>query len=483
MSLPIFPTAMEYMTAGDLPRIGDATIDMSKQPAYEPPRDRGRQPVGFLNKDVKPDGTRRKILVVGAGDVWDRFARAPLEHRGSDVYIFDPALQPVKGLDSPDETIREAAQQKESARQARMKALNLDEAHCVLDNGDGYPKVPEGTEAVVVLTPPKLHVPYIQWAQDHGIPAIVEKPLVNDVAEFAGPHGLDEIMKHAKVPIYCMDWKAAHAAPLAALVGLATGVSAPHQDILGDVPDEVLKKFDFKHIRRAEGVMMQLSTESGDMTYLKEKRKAVWEGGVLSDMGVHPMAALANMGFTPTHAIAAELGDTEGQQTPGIYRRIGNGQQMPAWYARGKVMTEFQGQQVPMIIEVGKGGGVVDNCIRLIDKNGSVLKWNYDNKNSANTITLTTPDGVTTEIHRSNVNPYALMFDEALHFFDKQKEAPQKSALYYHEQKAIIKAVNDMERIGRERPADELRQFALAPNATIDMSQAHVTARGPEIQR
>ncbi len=458
-----FPSATEYLKRGGLPKVGDATIGV--QPSHQPPIDFGKQPEGFRNKDIDAvSGKRRRILVVGGGDVWNKFARAALEHRGAELFMYDPEL--LKG--TPEEQAQKLAK------------AGIDAAHCVGADASGkFPQVPPDTNTVVVLTPPEYHAGYIRWAQQQKLPAIVEKPLVADVKDF---QELDGLLAHATAPVYCMDWKAAHVLPLAAVIGHAMDEQVPYDDAvrIEGPASQALKQFDFQHIASITGSFVEKADGFGSMDYVKEHRPLIYAQGVLKDMGVHPMAALANMGFEPGEVRSAVLGDTEGQKEAGVYRRVGNGESTAAWYGKAEMVSHFHGQHIPTVIEAAKAGSVAQDFVSLTDRNGHVLHWEYGDHASHVTLEV---NGKTIPIATANIDPYALMFDQALHFFETQKQQPHKSALYYHEQKAILGAVNAMERIGRQGPVaatDQVRQLALEPAPQVDLSKATIKEPTPE---
>src|SRR5262249_50255046 len=155
-----FISAIEYYQAVPTVTLGKA--DIGEQPASTPAFHFGQQPAVLKNVDHTASG-RRKILVLGAGEVWRKFCRWTLDHRGTEYFVYDPALWQDAAEDNPED------------KPAAKARAGVDEAHCLrsVESDD----TPAGIDRVLILTPPRWHAHYIQWAQEQRLPAMMEKPL------------------------------------------------------------------------------------------------------------------------------------------------------------------------------------------------------------------------------------------------------------------------------------------------------------------
>src|SRR5215470_10361866 len=142
-----FISAIEYYQGVPAVTLGGAHI--GEQPASTPAFHFGQQPAVLKNVDHTASG-RRKILVLGAGDVWRKFCKWALDHRGTEYFVSDPDVWQDDPADKP--AAKTAAQKRALA--------GVDEAHCRrLAEGD---TIPAGVDRVLILTPPRWHAQYIQ---------------------------------------------------------------------------------------------------------------------------------------------------------------------------------------------------------------------------------------------------------------------------------------------------------------------------------
>ena len=449
-----FISAIEYYQG--MPAVTLGKADIGEQPASTPAFHFGQQPAVLKNVDHTASG-RRQILVLGAGDVWRKFCRWALEHRGTEYFVYDPAFWQDDAADKPD------------AKTAAQALAGVDEAHCLrFAESD---TIPAGIDCVLILTPPRWHAQYIQWAQEHHLPAMVEKPLVTSPAEV---RALDSLLAHATAPVYCMDWEIAHATALAAVLGR----QVPFSDTVHCTHPDRFTQFDVHNIASIEATLVETGDPHsyGNMDYLRAHRPWIFDyqrgGGALYDMGVHPLNALAAMGFMPGAIQTVLLGDASGTPPFGVYRAIGNGEATAEWYARVQLQSTFNGQTIPTLIEVAKAAAASDMRITLTDHQGHVLHWEYGHETS--TVTLwpeAQRQGVPLARAVAHIDPYALMFEEADRFFRQQQSHPgPKIALYYPEQAAVLEAIARMHEQGRARvvhPTDTVTQLALAPPRVV----------------
>src|SRR5215831_6326060 len=246
-----FISAIEYYQGVPAVTLGKA--DIGEQPASTPAFHFGQQPAVLKNVD-RTSGGRRQILVLGAGDVWRKFCRWALDHRGTEYFVYDPDLSQDAAADKPE------------AKTAAQALAGVDEAHCL--RSVERATIPAGIDRVLILTPPRWHAHYIQWAQEQYLPAMVEKPLVTSPAEVKG---LDRLLAHATAPVYCMDWEVAHATALASVLGAMLDRQVPFSDTVHCTHPSSFTQFDVHHIASIAAALVETGDPHsyGNMDYLR----------------------------------------------------------------------------------------------------------------------------------------------------------------------------------------------------------------------
>jgi len=441
------PTAIEYYVKN--PIHFDVSAEIGEQPASTPEFHFGRQPIGL--KDIAKG---RKIGVSGAGDVHKKFSAWALDHQGFERHV--------------------------TTRTNPIQQNGLDYA-ATLET------MPKDIDFLLIQSPPAGHPDAIRWAQEHDLPAMVEKPFVSTHDELVQKGGIDESLKNLRAPVYCMDWEVALATPLFA----ALGVPAPFKDIVKFENHNAFAQFDKGNITRIETTFLEGGDNPlGDMDYVRKNRPWLFDitkgGGALYDMGVHAMNTLAVLGFMPGEVKSAVLGEAKNGMGKGHYAKIGKENLPPEkqtgeFYARAEMDSHYNGKNIPTLVECGKGGAANDMRITLTDKDGRVLNWEYGPDKSI--VTLKDKNGAVLATAHSEIDPYALMFDEAARFFEREKIEKKlnkdyaPAALYYPEHKAVLHALDKMQEIGRAHPVQEgevVKQLLLEQQ--VDLGKATVTA-------
>lgn len=410
-----FITIKDYLGANAQPLLNNPGI--GDQPASMPEFRFGKQPAGLKDVDVLEHGRRRRIGIIGAGDVYRKFVGWALDHRGTERFIYDKSNPVTPG-----------------ALEHRVDSMD---------------QMPKDIDYLLVLTPPCYHADYVRWAQQNNIPVMVEKPFVADTADLVSPGGISDQLRAATAPVYAMDWEVPQATPLMT----ALGMNVPFQDAVQFSNREAFKNFDLSHVTRIEATFLEGGDNPlGNVAKARQDRPWAFDirkgGGALFDMGVHPLNTLAAMGFLPGEIHSATLGDPIDGGRKGVYRRIGNGENTAEFYAHVEMDSQRDGRRIPTLIETGKGGVANDMRIKLVDDKGHVIDWEYGPEKSE--VTLRNARGDVLATAQSNTDPYGLMFEQATRFFEAEKSnAGPKIPLYYHEHHAVLDAVERMHQRGR----------------------------------
>src|SRR5262249_55250614 len=118
-----FISATEYYQGMPAVALGNAAI--GEQPAFRPAFHFGRQPAVLKHVD-NTSGRRRKILVLGVGEVWRKFCKWALDHRGTEYVVCDPAVWQDDPADKPE--AKTAAQKRAIAGVNAAQCLRLAES-------------------------------------------------------------------------------------------------------------------------------------------------------------------------------------------------------------------------------------------------------------------------------------------------------------------------------------------------------------------
>lgn len=322
----------------------------------------GSQPMTTRNADILEGGKRRKVGIVGAGDVYKKFLLPTYAQRGTELYI----------------TSHGGAE--EAVTAAQENGLQAQAVSSISD-------MPKDLDYIVVLTPPGAHKTNIEEAMKTGLPIVVEKPLAGNREDVDAIEGM---LKDYKAPVYCIDWEVMHALPLLA----AAGVNMPFKDAMEGSPAEAYKAFDFNDIRHIDGRFVEGGDNSlGDLDYVKKNRPWLFDycqgGGMLYDLAVHPLNVLAALGFKNAGLDDVYLGtpikegtDEHGKPVykKGVYQRFGKmppGEKTGEIYGRAEMaLQRHDGEpSIDTVIEVAKGAAVNDGRLVMIDGKGNKLQW------------------------------------------------------------------------------------------------------------
>jgi predicted dehydrogenase len=342
---------------------------------------------------------------------------------------------------------------------------------------------------LLVLTPPDSHADYLKWAQDNNIPVMVEKPVVPNGQDFKD---LVDTLQSGKMPAYAMDWEVLLATPLMAVLGK----HAPFKDIVefGSKGKDKQKftAFDQQNITRIDATFLEGgSNPLSDMHFVEKYRSWLLDptkgGGALYDMAVHALNTLAVLGFIPGEIHTASLGEPAEELPVGHYYKIGNKDQRCEFYARADLQSHYNDQIIPTFLEAGKGGAANDMRISMEDRNGLVINWEYGHDKSNLTLFHKADKAINGVIQddkiiaraKSEVDPYALMLEQATCFFEQEKvkqsafDDYHPTALYFREHELVLKALDKIHKMGREQPVkagETISQMALEKKSSIDNS-------------
>lgn len=467
MSSMKFPKASDYYAQHEPIQVSNTGIDPK---VALPEFHFGQQPIGFKDLDAdRGDGTPRKIAVIGCGSAYKIFSDTALRQRGTQCYIVDTAS---------DAAIEKAiGRPLDPAREIRV---------------DSTDELPADIDYAAILTPPPHHAAYIREFQKRGIPMMVEKPIVSNGKLLNGPGHLEDVLEECgQAPLYAMDWEVLLATPLMAALNMNPAFEGIVEFSKG--AKENFAAFDKHNLTRIETTFV----EGGDNPLAGKQDRGGWlwdisrGGGGLYDMGVHALNTTAVLGFTPdTKTIRdVKLGAPNFGGTQGVYQAVGNRVEpipgMPRegvgnttrpiaeMYGRAEFDSIVDGKHVPTLLECGKGGSQNDMRVTLTDKNGMVLNWVYGPDLSE--VTLTDKDGKELAKAASHIDPYALMYEEATHFFAREKAAKQAdpegykpTALYYDEHANVLHTLDAIQSKGREHsvPANDDLVLQLAYEGT-----------------
>ncbi|NBO19440.1 MAG: hypothetical protein EBV03_09495 [Proteobacteria bacterium] len=445
-----FPKAGDYFKTNPTITVRDTAIDSSAElPIFH----FGQQPRGFKDIDKNAvNGGDRKIAVIGCGSAYNIFSSTALKQRGTQCYIIDTA----------DKEVLEKRLGRKLDPKREIKIGSMDE-------------LPADVEYVAILTPPEHHAGEIRKLQARGTPTMVEKPLVCMGEHLVGAGHLDEkLEQNGKAPLYCMDWEVLLATPLMSALGMKPSFEGIVE--YGPGGRDAFKAFDLNGVTKIETTFVEGGTNP--LAGKQDRGGWLWDiskgGGGLYDMGVHALNAIAALGFMPEADKIGDvaLGAPNFNGTKGIYQAIGANSLEPEhgnrpaaeMYARAHLQSRFNGRSIPTMLECGKGGYENDMRITMTDKSGHVLNWEYGPDKSV--VTLKNAEGAVLGTAQSHIDPYALMYEEATRFFEREKAAKaadparyKPTALYYHEHKGVLLALDAIQKKGRS--AD------VAPNAEV----------------
>ena len=396
----------------------------------------GRQPRATRNADM----SEVKVGVIGAGDVAEKFILPTLRQRGAEIHIVDPQIpQYVK------------------------QNLNQETEHYIQTQiGDNSPAaLPDDLSYILILTPPHLHLPVIKESLEKGVPIVVEKPIVGNSEDL---FELERLVQEVNVPFYFIDWEIEHAKPLlvAALQNEAVNVPLADAVLIND-PQGAFATFELRDVVEINGRFVEGgSNPLSDLKQTATGRSWLFDfqrgGGILYDMAVHPMNALAVLGFRPTDIKEVYLGKPT--DTPGHYERFGKepeGQNPTGEiYGRGEITMGIEGgrQDIKTTIEAAKGARDNDGVIELKDSKGRVLRWEmFPEGRAGSCVEMRAQQGIVAKAWME-ADCYSLVFENVTRFVKEGEPV----ALYYQEQAATFRGIAAMHDHARsqEIPAGEI---------------------------
>lgn len=409
----------------------------------------GEQPIQFRNADEN-----KKVGAVGCGDVWTKFILPQETQRGSDLYIV---------------CIEES--KKQGVRTGALEAGVPESKIHVLSSVDELPK---DLHRVYVLTPPNAHVSIIEELAKKlpGTPIGVEKPLTGGLEDASR---LENFVKTTGTPLYTIDWMILDAQPLL----YALGKHTPYREFLDIKNPEAFKRFKADQIIGFDGRDIEGGGNSlADPTKLAADRPWMFDmkhaGGVLWDMISHLANLNGELGFQTKTINNAFLGSFS--QTPGVYGRIGNGDEKTSdMYARVHMtLTGLDNKNnIISVMECGKNARYNDQFIELFDRQGNKLHWEIIPVDSESGTRipgsiLTLEDGKGRGIASASmrVDAYALAIDEFSRYADQWHATQKKPSIPDHldSQLAGVRTVVAMHQAGRNASSkvdEKVYQLAL----------------------
>lgn len=419
------------------------------------------QTPSFQFAGMQQEGTRdrlkgKKILIYGGGDVWPKFNMAPLLHLGirpEDITIVD--------LKSPPEGLEwQYAGVNVITRKELNKRLRADKDYIKKQNYD----------FALVATSPSAHKACAQEAIRNGLPVMIEKPIFPSIEQYKQ---FVRYCKRKKAQVYAIDWQRS----LSTLLYAAMGQKVPFADsikwsckkefnkLAGEEIESLTAKFNegrgnpLADIRHRGHLLKKLSEEGG------------WaSGGMLADMGIHPIHAVTGAGFRLkkiTEAFFAGPSNKRGYRKRIKRQRYGGNE--PESYARVHAEMSFNEQSdIPVIFECGKGSAPNMNDMQTIIKfkSGKTLVHEFGHR--VNRVILSDKDGKILASAKDRGEPYERMFLEASASFDKQKESGKKRAVVAHGEACseAIKVIEEAHRFACDMAYDDrnpgkMKQIAL----------------------
>ena len=304
-------------------------------------------------------------------------------------------------------------------------------------------------------------MPVIKEALAKGVPIVVEKPIVGKLEDL---FELERLVKEANVPFYFIDWEIEHAKPLLVAASQNKAVNVPLADVVSiDDPHGAFATFNLHDVieikgRFVEGGSNPLSNLQQTATGRSWLFNFKCGGGILYDMAVHPMNALAVLGFRPTGIRDVYLGKPT--ETPGHYERFGfePDDQNPTGeiYGRGEITMGIEGgrQDIQTTIEAAKGARDNDGVIELKDSKGRILRWEmFPEAQPGSWVDMREQDTIVAKAWME-ADCYSLVFENITRFVKKGEPV----ALYYKEQSIMFRKIAAMHEYARSQdiPAGEI---------------------------
>lgn len=457
--------------------------------AQQMPRDgyqHGKQPIALKNA-----GVEEKVAVIGgAGWAHKQYLATVLEHRGSEVLIVDPnEWGEQKRQYGPNEHsfLDEKPALKERLSAARQQnKMPEDLAKDVVQA-----LKEEGVDYIVISSPSSSHAAYIKAAQELGMPAIVQSPMVagaDPQAQQDARAELDQFMKEkGNAPLYVMNPGAIAAAPLLEALGKETGMK---KFIEGDVAGfDAFKADEIKsvEINHMEGWIHPENRRNE----LPARYDLSHGGGALNDSAIMPLGALAEAEIVPMHVLEAMLKPVNSSEA------IASGDILQTENLAQATMIAKQGErEIAVSLVAGKRveGYEFGESITLVDVKGNKLTYEKsadkelalvahgekavkpENRQEQNVdfayyhVKLENAAGQLLAQSEMRADPYALAAEEATKFFAQNKEQGQgeytAATMHYDTQSAALSVLENIHAKGRG--------IELEPSVVADLGAAEI---------
>lgn len=414
---------------------------------------------GFQFGGVQQEGTKgrleeKKVLVYGGGDVWPKFIMAPLLHLGvkpENITIVD-LKEPPEGLEWQYEGIN---------------FVKRNELDTQLKSDPDYLKK-QGYDFAVVATSPSAHGVCAKEAIENGLPVMIEKPMFSSTKQY------DEFTDYCGEKgghVYAIDWQRGLSIPLYATLGqevpFADSINYTNQEAFKQLKDEEL--VDVKAIFN-EGRGNALADISHRGHLLKGlSEQGGWAcGGMLADMGIHPIHSITGAGLRLEHIDDAFFGgpsDERGYRQE-VARNLNTDNEAEMFARVDATMSLGEQKNIPVHFECGKGSAPNLNDMRTIFtfKSGKTLVQEFGHR--VNTVTLYDKNKQVLATASDRGEPYERMFLEASALFDKWSESCKGKSKIVHGDacREAIRVVEESHRHACKHPFKEprsMRQYAI----------------------
>lgn len=415
----------------------------ARQHALTPPF----QFAGQQQEGTKDRLNGKRVLVYGAGDVWYKFLLAPLMHLG---------------VNPKDITIIEKERPKEDLGW-QYKGVNIVTCDELAASPDLIIK--GQFDFGIVATPPGAHAKCAKEAiEKFGLPVLIEKPLFTSTSEY---DQFAAFCKEKNGHVVAVDWQR----ELSTLLYAAMGQKVPFDDSL-EFSDRT--KFETLAGEKIKSVSARFIEGRGNplaaITHRKHLLNASltegsWaSGGMLADMGVHPINALTGGGFALEKITKAFFGGaTDEHGDSEVLPRVRDKANVAEMFAYVDAAMSYNGQgNIPVHIECGKGPAPNINDGRTIIEFESGKKLVHEFGHRMNSVTLYDDKGKEIATGRDRGEPYERMILEAEHLFAKMpKDKPLMA--FGPEGREGIRLIEEAHRHACDHPPVErkMRQSAL----------------------
>ena len=290
----------------------------------------------------------------------------------------------------------------------------------------------------VVATSPSAHGVCAKEAIKNGLPVMIEKPMFSSTKQY------DEFVKYCDEQgghVYAIDWQRSLSTPLYTTLGqdmpFADSIEYDNREAFSTLASDAVVSLmaifnegrgnPLADIRHRRHLLKNLSEEGG------------WAcGGMLADMGIHPIHSVTGAGFRLERITDAFFGgssDDHGYRPEIQRRRDAKDGNEPEMYARVHARMSLNGQKnIPVTFECGKGPAPNMNDMRTMFElaSGRLLVNEFGHR--VNRVTLYSNNDMKAVLTRATDRgePYERMFLEASELFDKWKKTAKGEARIAH---------------------------------------------------